>query len=160
MNDTEKIVADIIKLDEANKRVIIAIDGRSGSGKTFFAESLPSKLPNARVVHLDQFDMYKGDPSIQMVIDEVIKPFKSSKDNQILILDGIFSLSSKFDQYTDYKIWIEYPADLGYKRGLERDRALNGIDNSDKWINYWLPKEEEYVTNENPQKKANHIINI
>jgi len=118
---------------------------------------LVGTLKNSKVIHLDEFDMYEEE-NVQRVVDEVIKPLKLTDKSQIVILDGVFSLHSKLEPYYDYKIWIDCPVMVGYKRGLKRDIDYNGIDNSDKWEGYWLPKEEAYIRKEEPREKADCVI--
>lgn len=154
----QPIIDEISKKPNGAKTYLIAIDGRSGSGKSYLAKKLSEVIPNVTIISLDEFDLYEGDLNIQKVINEVIEPIKHEQGNKITLLEGIFSLNSKLESYYDLKIWVECTAETGYKRGLQRDKELNGIDNSDKWINYWLPKEEEYIQTEKPQKKADFII--
>jgi len=73
-------------------------------------------------------------------------------------LDGIFALNSDLESYYNYKIWVECPPRIGHKRGVARDAKLSGVDSSDRWLNYWMPKEEEYIKSEKPQKKADYIV--
>ena len=155
-----KLIADKIKkLHEKNKIFLIAIDGRSGSGKSYVAKKLMEELPNSTLIQVDSFDMYEGKTNVQKFIDTILKPLrKDIEGDKIVILEGIFSLKSELISYYDFKIWVECPAEIGFKRGLKRDFELNGIDNSQKWINYWIPKEEEYIRKEEPQKKADYII--
>ena len=152
------IIDEIRKNPKGEKTYLIAIDGRSGSGKSFLANKLKEVIPNVTIVSLDEFDLYEGEISIQKVINRVINPLKRDQGHNIVIIEGIFSLNSKLESHYDLKIWVDCPAQIGYKRGLQRDKDLNGIDNSEKWVNYWLPKEEKYIQTEKPQKRADYII--
>ena len=152
------IIDEIRKNPKGEKTYLIAIDGRSGPGKSFLANKLKEVIPNVTIVSLDEFDLYEGEISIQKVINRVINPLKRDQGHNIVIIEGIFSLNSKLESHYDLKIWVDCPAQIGYKRGLQRDKDLNGIDNSEKWVNYWLPKEEKYIQTEKPQKRADYII--
>lgn len=154
----DPIVNKIENLFQSSKGSIwIGIDGRSGSGKSTISQIISEKLKNVTVVHLDKFDLYESE-NVSKVIDEVIQPLKSKKEKSIIILEGVFALNSKLVSFYNYKIWIEFPKDLGFERGLKRDINLNDIDNSNKWITYWLPKEDEYINKEKPYQKADYII--
>lgn len=61
--------------------------------------------------------------------------------------------------FYNYKIWVDILPEVGFKRGLARDISMNGINNTEKWLNYWLPKEEEHIRVEHPQNSADFIIN-
>ena len=54
MNNISRILAEVRALKQTQKRVIIAIDGRCGSGKTSLAESL-RQCTNCEVIHMDDF---------------------------------------------------------------------------------------------------------
>ena len=151
----EFIVEKIKDLAVKSNTVVVAIDGRSGSGKSSLAQKLLEQLPGSKVVHLDVFDLYERESNIQKVVDEVLK----QSGDGITIVEGIFALSQKLTPYYDLKIWIECPKEVGFKRGLQRDIDLNGVDNSEKWLNYWLPKEDAYIASENPRLKAELVVN-
>lgn len=151
------LVSEIEKVSSKNNLTLIGIDGRSGSGKSTLSKQIAGKLKGVSVVHLDEFDLYQGKESVQRVIKEVIEPLKNNKKKSIVILEGVFALVSDLKPFYDYKIWLECPASVGFDRGLKRDIAVTGFDNSEKWINYWLPKEEEYIQKEDPKSSADQI---
>lgn len=157
-----KIPQDLIdRLVSLHKKgtFLIAIDGRSGSGKSVLADAIKEHISNISIVHLDTYDLYDGKLSIQRVIHEVLEPLKKADaERRMVIVEGIFALTSELIPFYDYKIWVECPEKVGFARGLKRDMNLNGIDNSEKWINYWLPKEREYIENERPEKKADYVV--
>ncbi len=148
------IVNYILDHHKKDQRFLVAIDGVSGSGKSYLAEQIKKCLPEAEILSLDIFDMYQGELSNEKVIHKILE----IGTGKIVILEGIFALNNKLESYYDYKIWIECPALAGYKRGLKRDIELNGIDNTDKWENVWMPREEKYTREEKPQDKADLII--
>lgn len=157
--DLSKVVASLSQLVRNKNNCIVAIDGRSGSGKTTVASELSSKIPSSKVVHTDEFDLYQGTSSIDRLIKEEVMPHKTSQaSSNLLILEGIFSHDAKLQQYLDFKIWVDVDREIGFKRGLARDIAFNGHDNSEKWLNYWLPLEDKYITEQNPQIKADIVI--
>lgn len=102
--------------------------------------------------------MYEGNHSVQRVIHELLEPIREKGGDHVFIVEGVFALISELLPFYDYKIWVEYPEKMGFERGLQRDIKLNDIDNSEKWLNHWLPKEQEYINKEEPQKKADYII--
>src|SRR5258708_5064699 len=139
--DLDEIVEKINDIAQKKKTVLIAIDGRSGSGKSSLAAKLQDKLRSVKIYHLDEFDLYED--NTQKVIDNLIKPIQSADKKEIIVLEGIFALRHELEGYYDYKIWVECPTEIGFQRGLQRDINLNAIDNSKKWTTYWLPKEKE-----------------
>ena len=175
--DIQSIIKSIKRKQQNKQTLLIAIDGRSGSGKSYLAEELKKQLPNVKIVSLDVFGMYNGKISSERVINEVITPLKNNQvanykgyekgyENEhysvepggIVVLDGIFALNSDLEFYYDYKIWVECPPEIGYERGVARDLELSGTDNSNRWLSYWMPKEEEFIKAEKPQDKADYIV--
>lgn len=150
----EEIIEKINQLRNSKTNVVVAIDGGSGSGKSSLAEGISKQMENSQIVHLDEFDLYQGTTAIDRVITEI---FESNR-NELLIVEGIFALDKKLLPYYDLKIWVDCPREVGLERGLKRDLALNGIDNSERWLNYWLPKEDEYIKNQNPSEVADIIV--
>lgn len=143
-----------------NKQCIVAIDGRSGSGKTTLANAIAAEISNSKVVHTDLYDLYQGLSSIDQLVKEVVTPYLTNQSSpSLLILEGVFSHHAKLQQYLNYKIWVDIDRVVGFKRGLARDVALNGYDNREKWLEYWLPLEDKYIAEQNPQIEADIVIN-
>jgi uridine kinase len=70
----------------------------------------------------------------------------------------VYALDKNIREYYDLKVWINYPADLGFKRGIARDVKRDGMDNTKKWKNIWMPLEERYINEQEPDKIADYII--
>lgn len=174
------LILEINKLSRRKEVVLIAIDGVGGAGKTTLAELLMSEIENSIIVQLDDFYL----PTIQAadllrLKEQVLLPLynhqeakyqkyewktNSSSDWHILkpegtfIFEGVYALDKNIRGYYDLKIWLDYPADLGLKRGITRDIKRDGVDNTDKWKNIWMPLEKKYKTEQEPNKSADYII--
>ncbi len=81
-----------------------------------------------------------------------------SKPNGIFIFEGVYALDKDLRDCYDLKLWIEIPAELGLKRGTARDIERDGVDNTNKWKNIWMPLEEKYKNEQEPGKIADYII--
>jgi len=77
--DVQLIIKNIKQKQQNGDTLLIAIDGRSGSGKSYLAEQIKNQLPNVKIIPLDVFGMYDGKVSSERVIDEVITPLKITK---------------------------------------------------------------------------------
>ena len=157
---------------------MIAIDGRGGSGKSTLAEQLKQNLENVTIVHLDDFAYPETDRD--RLLKQVILPLQADKTANyqrfdwgtkqlaewheivpggIVIIEGVSTLHDILNNYYDFRIWIECPAEVGFKRGLNRDENEYKVDTTNDWINKWMPEEKKYVETHKPQDKADYIIN-
>jgi uridine kinase len=174
------IISNIQKISTKTEPLLIAIDGVGGSGKTSLAKYLQNKLKNCFIVQLDDFYSPKIKASdILRIKDQVILPLKNKKEGKFqiydwktdklsdwqtikpegkIIIEGVYAMDKQIISYYDVKIWIEYPPELGFKRGVSRDITGDGVDNSEKWIKDWMPLEKQYIIDQNPKSKADYII--
>lgn len=155
--------------------MFVAIDGRGGSGKSTLADTLRQRLAKAQVVHVDDFSDRK------LLLDSVIQPLRLGRQGRfqkydwnrlevgdwisvepggVVIIEGVYALHPQFADHYDVKVWVECPAQLGFARGLARDRSQYGVDTHDKWVNIWLPAEQLYVETHQPQSRADFIIDV
>jgi energy-coupling factor transporter ATP-binding protein EcfA2 len=111
---------------------LVCVDGPAGSGKTTFAERLAGALgPDTVVLHMD--DVYAGwtlDGAVARLTAGVLRPLSEGRPGAVHRYDwaaGRFSpepTSVPVDPWTTLRIWVEAPAELRLRRGLERDGAV------------------------------------
>jgi uridine kinase len=174
------LLADIENICQKKKLVVIAIDGVGGSGKTTCAINIKNGIRNSVIVQLDDFySPILESADLQRLQDQVLFPLSTQhaakyqiyewktesfsewhvlQPKGVVIVEGVSTLHRKIRGYFDIKIWINYPAELGFKRGIERDKKRDGIDNSEKWKTIWMPQEKRYIAEENPEECADYII--
>ena len=175
------IIQKIQLLAGKKKFIIIGIDGVGGSGKTTLAKIIQNELNNCVVIQMDDiFSPQLQASDISRIKDQVFLPLIYGKDAKfqiydwkteklsqwqtitpkgIIIIEGVYALDEQIIEYYDIKIWIDYPPDLGFKRGVKRDINGDGVDNSEKWRTIWMQLEEKYIIQQNPKSKANFVIN-
>jgi uridine kinase len=175
------IINDIRNLSRKKKFIIIGIDGVGGSGKTTLAQIIKNEMNNSVIVQMD--DIYSPQlqaSDITRIKNQLFSPLKNGNDAKfqiynwkteklsqwqtihpegILIIEGVCSLDKQIIDYYDLKIWIEYPPELGFERGVQRDINGDGVDNSEKWKRVWMPLEKKYISEQNPKRKADYVIN-
>lgn len=159
----------------------VAIDGYGGSGKSSLAEQLAKEL-GAEVIHLDDFASWENPLNWwPLVIEKVFKPIqKGTKSlsyprakwwpdhnpetvtNQpatpIMILDGVSSSRHEFAPYLTYKVWVDVPLEICFKRGVERDISQGSPEEiKNKW-RAWQDAEKTYVARDNPIINADLIV--
>jgi uridine kinase len=181
MNLPIDLLEKVKHIQKRNQTLLIGIDGLGGAGKTMLSEALRDNLPNVSIVQLDDFyspELNRADRNC--VLEQVLLPLEKDaaakyqifdwrsntltdwhtiEPGGIVIIEGVSALHSDFAEKYDFKIWIDCSPEVGFKRGVERDKIRDGIDNTDKWLNLWMPQEKEYVELEKPQRRADYIVN-
>lgn len=128
----------------AGQPVVIAIDGRSGSGKTTFAAALQSVLEDAVVIHLDH--IYPGWDGLaatpDLVTSQILKPVRHGAiasyrrydwargefgelvtvpASHFVIIEGAGSSVGPARAYVDLCVWLDADEPLRKQRALARD---------------------------------------
>jgi uridine kinase len=165
------LAAKILKLETPT---ILAIDGRSASGKTTFANRLSSAL-NAPLIHSDDvawhhsfFDWWP------LMLEQIIVPFRAGQavdwkpeawtardrdgsiivpKSSILILEGVGVTRQELSDHIDLPMWVETDLKVAEIRGLERD----GPEGRDLWFE-WQAHERPFLEHDQPWTRAKIII--
>lgn len=177
MKFIDELVKKINDLPRKQKTLLIAIDGRGGSGKSTLSKQLKQALKDVTIVHLDDF-AYPETPRDRL-LKQVILPIKANEiakyqrydwgtkqlaewheiiPGGIVIIEGVSTLHNVLNEYFDFRIWIECPPEVGFQRGLHRDKSVYKADTTNEWLNKWMPEEKKYVEEHKPQEKADYIV--
>jgi uridine kinase len=164
----------------------IAVDGCGGSGKSTFASELAVARANAVIVHMDDFyrpRAQQGVPpsspganyDLERVLAQVLEPLSRGQRGRyqrydwgldalaewyevavdaVLILEGTYSMTLPLRSYFDYSVWVETSYKVRLARGVERD----GKNMRSKWVDEWMPAEEEYIRQQAPKAAADLVI--
>lgn len=153
----------------------MAIDGRSGAGKTVLAAALAAEL-NAPVVSLEYlYDGWDGlERGIDLLVSEVLEPLSrrtrafvprydwgsGSWDEpwpldppQILIVEGVGAGARRAAPHESLLIWIESPPSVRKKRALDRD----GETFAPYW-DEWAAAEDALLAREQTPARADLVI--
>ena len=174
------MVAAIAKLARragpgAGQTRVIAIDGRSGSGKTSLAARLRPAL-GAPVVALE--DLYGGwdglERGIDLLVSEVLKPLSAGRAAQVprynwgtatweaprvlappevLIVEGAGAGARRAAAYASLLIWIEEAESVRKKRALDRDGATFA-----PYWDTWAAQEEAMLARERTPDRAGIVL--
>lgn len=166
------IINRIEELGRDASRVIIAIDGKSGTGKSHLSRMISSCM-DASVVHMDDFFLpsYKrtedrfsivgGNLDSERFYSSVIEPLQKGCDFFYNPYD------CKSDTVLDKKVWIDrkiviiegvyallppfrscysagYILEGEYSQRLDRIWARSGEELLKRFINEWIPQEDRY----------------
>ena len=185
MNKDYILYIDLLKKIEDEQITLIRIDGMAGSGKSTLA-NLISEYFDYQIIHVDDFFLQKhqrtkdrfneigGNLDYERFIEEVVDPINQQKDftyqifdcscmelndsksisiNKGIVIEGSYSLHPKFN-LNSFNIFLEIKEDTQSNRIYKR----NGEFLYNKFINEWIPKENNYFKYFNIKDKANMII--
>ncbi|CAB4628858.1 MAG: AAA family ATPase [Actinobacteria bacterium] len=176
----EKISSQVLELiDRGNQTPIILIDGRAGSGKSTFAESLQQQLfrdgeSAPRVIHMDNiFEGWEGlalgsDYMVRFILQPLarretaswqdwswVKNQRSSwrefSGGTPLIVEGCGSLTERSKEHADISIWLEASEEVRRERWIQRERHLEKFD-------FWAAQELDFYAREKSQSLADLVI--
>lgn len=159
----------------AGKTRVIAIDGRSGAGKSSLATLLAGEL-DAPVVPLE--DLYGGwdglERGVDLLVSAVLEPLRGERvarvprydwvarewdtpwvlePPEILIVEGVGAGARRAAAYASMLIWLAAPAAVRKKRALDRD----GATFTPYW-DMWAAQEEAMLAREHTPERADLVI--
>ena len=177
VNNISSQVLELI--DRGNQTPIVIIDGRAGSGKSTFAESLQQQLfrdgeSAPRVIHMDNiFEGWEGlslgsDYLVRFILQPLarretaswqdwswVKNQRSSwrefSGGTPLIVEGCGSLSERSKEHADIAIWLEASEETRRERWIQRERHLDKFD-------FWAAQELDFYAREKSQSLADLVI--
>ena len=169
--DAEQIAAAIGPF--RGRRLVVLIDGRSGSGKTVVAQRLAPVL-DAQLVSLDE--VYPGWDGLDAGSDAVHETMLRQRDpgwrrwdwasdgsaewhpidpQRALIVEGCGALSRANRALAGFGIWIELDA-------VERRRRASARDHGrfDRFWDRWAAQEDAFDAREHPRRIADLVVGV
>jgi len=159
----------------AGRTRVLAIDGRSGAGKTRLAAELSAEL-GAAVVSLE--DLYGGwdglERGIDLLVSAVLEPFAAGRAARVprydwaaggwaeplplepphvLIVEGVGAGARRAARFESVLAWLEAPASVRKKRALDRD----GETFAPYW-DMWAAQEDAMLARERTPERAGLVI--
>ncbi len=155
---------------------MIAIDGRSGAGKSSLAGRLRAEL-DAPVVTLE--DLYGGwdglERGIDLLVSAVLAPLRAGRAarvprydwvardwgtpwtlapaTEVLIVEGVGAGARRAAAYASLLIWIEEPGPVRKKRALNRDGATFA-----PYWDMWAAQEDAMLAREHTPERADLVL--
>ncbi|MGD0704847.1 MAG: hypothetical protein ABSA02_33775 [Trebonia sp.] len=154
---------------------VVAIDGRSGAGKTSLAAALADEL-DAPVVSLE--GLYGGwdglEHGIDLLVTEVLEPLAAGRPARVprydwaarewaepapleppdvLIVEGVGAGARRAAAFASLLLWLDAPAPIRKKRALDRD----GETFAPYW-DQWAAQEDEMLAREHTKDRADIVI--
>ena len=150
--------------------MITIIDGRSGAGKTTFAERIAG---GDRVIHMDSLyagwhGLHEGTAIAERIVvqhaagravtwqewdwaadargaEHTLLPHES------VVIEGCGSLTPVTAALADRSFWLEAPEGIRRARALERDKG-------DWWWELWRAQEDEHIAAHDPRSLATEVV--
>lgn len=184
----QNIVNRIDFLLKSKDLVMVAIDGKCGSGKSTLAGIL-GQLYNCNIFHMDDFFLRSelktkerlkevgGNIDYIRFKEEIINGILSSTEfkyqiydcqsmslteyisvnpQKLNIIEGSYSMHPTLIDYYHLKIFLNIGDETQSNRILKR----NGPFMHKRFINEWIPKENQYFEKMKIKEKSDFIINI
>jgi uridine kinase len=158
---------------------IVAVDGRSGGGKTTLAARLQACIPNAAVVHTDDLGWdYSFFGWVDLLIEGVLRPVRANgvvdyrppgwethgragsiivpAPCEVLIVEGVGASRLEVWPWLTASIWVQSDIDESQRRGIARDGDTEETRNL--WAE-WLREENVFLAAQQPWLRATAIVN-
>lgn len=150
-----------------DRRSVILIDGRSGSGKTELAALLADRL-GAQVLRLDNVypgwgGLDAGSAAVPGILSsgrwrrwdwETSQPaeWHSIDPSRTLIVEGVGAIGRASRPLADYALWVELDDATRKTRALARDQYF-----AEHW-EHWAAQEERLIAREQPRALADAVV--
>ncbi|MEM7734279.1 MAG: hypothetical protein AAF267_00675 [Deinococcota bacterium] len=157
---------------------VIAIDGRSGGGKSTLASILADALPNSALLHTDDIAWHHSFFDWQdILIEHVLKPLTANIavsyrpeawqhhgragaieipfTSQFVILEGVGAGRRELSNYVSQLIWVQSDSIQARLQGVARDEG--GTDVEAFW-DEWLASERPFLADQQPWLRADRVV--
>jgi hypothetical protein len=155
---------------------ILAVDGRSGGGKTTVAHRLAAAVPGATVLHTDDVAWYHAFFDwADLMRDGILAPLQTGgpvayrppawdergRDGAItvpaasslVIVEGVGIGRRELSEYVDALVWVQTDEHEARRRGLARD----GADSAAFWAE-WQAAEDPFQAEQRPWERAGVVV--
>ena len=165
-----------------SRPLVVAVDGRGGSGKTTLAARLRRLLPAAAVVHTDDVAWWHsrfgwGD----LMIAGVLEPLHAGRGvryrppawdtrgrpghievpaaARVVLIEGVGASRRTLADRLDVAVWVQSDYGEAKRRGIDRDMRTRGLDEDvalREW-DEWEAEEVPFLLEDRPWERADVI---
>jgi len=164
--------------DVGARPVLVAVDGRSGGGKSYFAERLAALVPGTVVVHTDDVaweESFFGWDAL--LAEHVLEPLRRGEavsyrpaawerhgrpgsievpaGTSLVLVEGVGASREALAGLYDATVWVSSDEDERRRRGIERDVELGRtpVEAEDFWA-LWQGEEIPFLDGDRPWDRA------
>ena len=158
--------------------LLVAVDGRSGGGKTTVTGRIVGRVPGAAVVHTDDIAWYHAmfDWSALM-IDGVLAPLRRGEavayrpppwdararpgavtvpaGCPLVVVEGVGIGRRDLAGFFDALVWVQTDRAVAWRRGLARD---GGSAEQEAFWHEWEAEERPFLAAERPWERADVVV--
>jgi uridine kinase len=154
----------------------VGIDGLGAAGKTSFAAEIASMLPEAHIVHVDDFARpemrgWEQERFVRQVVEPLLagRPARYQRWDYIedrglnwvdvpvgvpVIVEGVSATDHRLPVPWDVTIWLDVSEAERHRRILARDNQTLLA----RWRDDWWPNEAAYEREQRPQKRPGMVV--
>lgn len=165
-------------------RLVVAVDGRSGGGKSTLAHRLRQICTDCAVVAVDDVGWHAPMFGWQgLLADGILRPFRDGArvryrppawdtharsgaievpdDARILLVEGVGASSLPLTPWLDVTVWIQSDYAEAERRGIARDisSGVNGDESASiAFWHDWMRQEDLFLAADRPWQRADVVI--
>ncbi len=175
----ERFVQSLQKLPgTAGKTKIVAVDGRSASGKSTLAALIHRAVPGSALVHTDDIAWYHSFFDwTELLLENVLEPALAGQavnyrppawvergrkgvievppKCSLLILEGVGAARRELMHVVDVVVWVQADVERAKTRGLIRDGGDAGA--IALWDS-WMAEEFPFQADQRPWERADFVV--
>jgi ABC-type dipeptide/oligopeptide/nickel transport system ATPase component len=179
--DNVELAVRVRALLPEENHALVLVDGRSGSGKSTFAERL-ARLLDGAVVHSDDI-AWHHDPIHweDVLVDGVIAPWRRGEavyfrppgwivqgrpgavevpPRPVLVVEGVGAGRSGLAARAELVVWVQSDRDEARRRGLQRDVEFGRTaKEAEAFWDEWMRAEEPFLAEDRPWSRASLVVN-
>lgn len=111
----------------------------------------PAGADGSGIVVLCAHDPLTGEDHRDLAVDVPL--------DAVLIVDSVFGMRPEYDEFWDFRIWIDVPRELAVARGIERDTEMEGREEAERLHrDRYQIGEQIYFSEVAPPARADMII--
>ncbi|BAL90004.1 hypothetical protein AMIS_47840 [Actinoplanes missouriensis 431] len=167
----------------AGRPLLIAVDGRGGSGKTTLAGRLAERIPGSAIVHTDDVAWWHSRFGwADLMTTGVLDPLRAGaavrlrppawerrgRDGQItvpagcraVLVEGVGASRRDLAHLFDVAIWVRSDYAEAERLGLLRDLGLKGVDpvTAKREWDEWMAEENPFLSADRPWDRAAFVV--
>ncbi|MCL3861786.1 uridine kinase [Actinotalea sp. K2] len=164
--------------------LVVAVDGRSASGKSTLAELLSRQVSRSAVVHTD--DIAWNEPYFtwgHLLADHVLRPLRRGEavtfrppawvqhgrdgsvdvpaGQDLVVVEGVGAGQQELADLVDATVWVQADFARAEERGIARDimQGVNGdVEQTVAFWHEWMAEELTFLERERPWERARAIV--